>query len=161
KPLQLVYASDSFNSHQPGLFFGVLIYKVNHNYIPKPISDPYNEKMPSVNGTSFSQVNNPGNQVNVSTSKEIAVIDTVQGPITIEFFPYAAPHHVANFEKLAREGFYNDTIFHRIVKGFVIQGGDNNTKPNGKSREFWGSGGPGYSVGAEFNDIPHKRGIVS
>jgi dolichyl-diphosphooligosaccharide--protein glycosyltransferase len=89
------------------------------------------------------------------------VINTAQGPINVEFFPYAAPNHVANFEQLARTGFYNDTIFHRIVDGFVIQGGDNNTKPNGKPREFWGSGGPGSSVAAEFSDIPHERGIVS
>jgi dolichyl-diphosphooligosaccharide--protein glycosyltransferase len=91
----------------------------------------------------------------------MARIDTAQGPIKVEFFPYAAPNHVANFEKLAKSGFYDGTIFHRIVKGFVIQGGDNNTKPGGKPREFWGTGGPGNSVAAEFNDIPHKRGIVS
>ena len=161
KPLKLVYASDSFNSHQAGLFFAVLIYQVNHNYVPKPISNPYNEKISSVNGSSFSQASNSGGQANITASKEMARIDTAQGPIMVEFFPYAAPNHVANFEKLAKTGFYNDTIFHRIVKGFVIQAGDNNTKPNGKPREFWGSGGPGYSLSAEFNDIPHKRGIVS
>jgi dolichyl-diphosphooligosaccharide---protein glycosyltransferase len=161
KPLKLVYASDSFNSHRPGLFFAVLIYQVNPNYIPKPTSDPYHEKITSVNGSSFSQTSSTGSQANTTASKEMARIDTAQGPIMVEFFPYAAPNHVANFEKLAKSGFYDGTIFHRIVKGFVIQGGDNNTKPGGKPREFWGTGGPGNSVAAEFNDIPHKRGIVS
>jgi dolichyl-diphosphooligosaccharide---protein glycosyltransferase len=162
KPLKLVYASDSFNSSQPGLFFGVLVYQVNPNYIPKPISDPYNEKVEQGNTTSsMSHTGNPVRQGNTTASREIALIDTAQGPITVEFFPYAAPNHVVNFEQLARTGFYNDTIFHRIVDGFVIQGGDNNTKPNGKPREFWGSGGPGNPVAAEFSDIPHERGIVS
>jgi dolichyl-diphosphooligosaccharide--protein glycosyltransferase len=161
QPLKLVYASDSFNSTQPGLFFGVLIYQVNPNYVPKPISDPYNEKVEDNTTSSLSQTGNPVRHGNTTASKEIAVINTAQGPINVEFFPYAAPNHVANFEQLARTGFYNDTIFHRIVDGFVIQGGDNNTKPNGKPREFWGSGGPGSSVAAEFSDIPHERGIVS
>jgi dolichyl-diphosphooligosaccharide---protein glycosyltransferase len=162
QPLKLVYASDSFNSNEPGLFFGVLVYQVNPNYVPKPISDPYNEKVEQGNTTSsMSQTGNPVRQGNTTASKEIALIDTAQGPITVEFFPYAAPNHVANFEQLARTGFYNDTIFHRIVDGFVIQGGDNNTKPNGKPREFWGSGGTENQVAAEFSDIPHERGIVS
>lgn len=68
---------------------------------------------------------------NTTTSKELGRINTAQGNITVEFFPYAAPNHVKNFEKLAKSGYYDDTIFHRIVKNFVIQGGDNNTKPNG------------------------------
>jgi len=59
------------------------------------------------------------------------------------------------------KGFYDDTLFHRIDKGFVIQAGDNNTKPNRTARDRWGIGSPGYSVEAEFSDIPHKRRIVS
>jgi dolichyl-diphosphooligosaccharide---protein glycosyltransferase len=78
----------------------------------------------------------------------------------MEFFPNAAPNHVENFKKLAREGFYNGTLFHRIDKDFVIQGGDPNTRQNGTGREQWSIGGPGFSL--RKNLIPfHKRGIVS
>jgi cyclophilin family peptidyl-prolyl cis-trans isomerase len=94
---------------------------------------------------------------NESTS---AIIDTSQGPITIEFFPDVAPNHVSNFEKLAETGFYNGTIFHRIVEGFVIQGGDPITK-NNSNVAAWGTGDPGYKIDAEFSNIPHNRGIVS
>jgi cyclophilin family peptidyl-prolyl cis-trans isomerase len=78
----------------------------------------------------------------------------------MEFFPNVAPIHVSNFEKLAESGFYNGTIFHRIVKGFVIQGGDPNTK-NSTDVAAWGTGDPGYKIEAEFSNIPHNRGIVS
>jgi cyclophilin family peptidyl-prolyl cis-trans isomerase len=98
---------------------------------------------------------------NTTTSRQIATIDTSQGPIRIEFFPDAAPQHVNNFISLANKGFYDETLFHRIDKGFVIQAGDNNTKPNGTGRDRWGTGSPSYSVEDEFSDIPHKRGIVS
>ncbi len=89
-----------------------------------------------------------------------AIINTKFGEMTIEFFPDKAPNHVANFIKLAKSGFYNGTIFHRVIPGFMIQGGDPNTKDQ-TNKATYGQGGPGYSVDAEFNDIPHKRGIVS
>ncbi len=89
-----------------------------------------------------------------------AVIKTKFGEMEIKFFPDKAPKHVENFIKLAKEGFYNGTIFHRVIPGFMIQGGDPNTKDPNK-KELYGMGGPGHSVKAEFNDIPHKRGIVS
>ena len=94
-------------------------------------------------------------------SNETAVLNTAQGTIKIQFFPNAAPNTVRNFESLAKSGFYDGTIFHRIVPGFVIQGGDPNTRSNGTGRDQWGQGGPGYQVNAEFNAIPHHRGIVS
>ncbi|TLY10927.1 MAG: peptidylprolyl isomerase [Thaumarchaeota archaeon] len=97
----------------------------------------------------------------MTTSNKIAIINTTQGSIGIEFFPKAAPKHVENFIKLANESFYDGTIFHRIAPGFVIQGGDPNTKGNSSDRNSWGQGGPGYTINAEFNDIPHQRGIVS
>ncbi|MCI0562330.1 MAG: peptidylprolyl isomerase, partial [Nitrososphaera sp.] len=93
-------------------------------------------------------------------SSEIAVMETTQGTIKIEFFPEVAPKHVDNFIDLANQGFYDGTLFHRIVPGFVIQGGDPNTV-NSTDRETWGQGGPGYSISEEFNSIPHDRGIVS
>ena len=79
----------------------------------------------------------------------------------MEFFPNAAPKHVESFKKLSQGGFYNGTLFHRIDKDFVIQGGDPNTRQTGTGREQWGTGGPGFSLAAEFNTIPHERGIVS
>jgi len=89
-----------------------------------------------------------------------AIIKTKQGEIEIKLFPDKAPKHVENFLKLAKSGFYNGTIFHRVIPGFMIQGGDPNTKDLNK-KELYGMGGPGHSVKAEFNDVPHKRGIVS
>jgi peptidyl-prolyl cis-trans isomerase B (cyclophilin B) len=89
-----------------------------------------------------------------------AIINTKFGEIEIVFFPDKAPNHVKNFIKLAKSGFYNGTIFHRVIPGFMIQGGDPNTKDL-TNKAAYGMGGPGYSVNAEFNDVPHTRGIVS
>src|SRR5260370_21885286 len=92
--------------------------------------------------------------------KEVAVIKTSAGEMVIEFWPDAATKTVANFKKLAKSGFYDGTCFHRVIKGFMIQGGDPPTKDPAKE-EMWGTGGPGYSVDAEFNDKPHVRGVIS
>lgn len=89
-----------------------------------------------------------------------AIIKTKFGDIEIKFYPDVAPKHVDNFVKLAKSGFYNGTIFHRVIPGFMIQGGDPNTKDSFK-KDTYGQGGPGHTVKAEFSDIPHKRGIVS
>lgn len=89
-----------------------------------------------------------------------AIIKTKFGDIEVKFLPDVAPKHVANFIKLAKEGFYNGTIFHRVIPGFMIQGGDPNTKDSLK-KDTYGQGGPGYSIKAEFSDMPHKRGAVS
>ena len=89
-----------------------------------------------------------------------AVIKTKFGEIELKLFPELAPKHVENFIKLAKEGFYNGTIFHRVIPGFMIQGGDPNTKDSLK-KDTYGQGGPGYTVKAEFGDTPHKRGILS
>lgn len=88
------------------------------------------------------------------TSKGAAV-----GDMVIRFFPDVAPGHVANFVKLSKDGFYNGTTFHRVIPGFMIQGGDPNSK--NPDRSMHGMGGPGHKVKAEFNSKPHKRGIVS
>jgi len=93
------------------------------------------------------------------TSEKLVVLETNLGSITIEFFSNDAPNHVDNFIGLAESGFYDGTFFHRIIPGFMIQGGDPNTisgDPN-----TWGTGGPSTSVDAEFNTIKHNRGIVS
>ena len=89
-----------------------------------------------------------------------AVIKTKFGDMEIVFFPDKAPNHVQNFIKLAKSGYYNGTIFHRVIPGFMIQGGDPNTK-DPKKPETYGTGGPTEKLKAEFNDTPHHRGIVS
>ncbi len=81
------------------------------------------------------------------------------GRIILRFLPDVAPKHVNNFVKLSKEGFYNGTTFHRVIPGFMIQGGDPNSK--NPDRSAHGMGGPGYKVKAEFNSKPHKRGVVS
>ncbi len=92
-------------------------------------------------------------------SETKAVIETKLGNIELKFFPEAAPNHVNNFIELAKKGFYDGTIFHRVIPGFMIQGGDPNTK--GADRSSHGMGGPGHTIKAEFNGKSHKRGILS
>lgn len=86
-------------------------------------------------------------------------LETSAGALTLELLPDLAPKHVENFIKLSRDGFYDGTKFHRVIPGFMIQGGDPNTKTGKESS--WGTGGPGWSVDAEFNDTHHERGTVS
>jgi peptidyl-prolyl cis-trans isomerase B (cyclophilin B) len=88
-----------------------------------------------------------------------ATIETKFGKIVFKLLPELAPEHVRNFVKLAQSGFYDGTLFHRVIPGFMIQGGDPNTKTPDKSK--WGMGGPGYTIKAEFNTRSHLRGIVS
>jgi peptidyl-prolyl cis-trans isomerase B (cyclophilin B) len=96
-----------------------------------------------------------------STAKEVAVVKTTAGEMVIEFWPDVAPKTVENFKKLANKGFYDGTAFHRIIKGFMIQGGDPNTKdPKADPRSF-GQGGPGYTIADEFHNRPHARGVIS
>lgn len=92
-------------------------------------------------------------------SETKAVIETKFGSIELKFFPEVAPNHVNNFIELAKKGFYDGTTFHRVIPGFMIQGGDPNTTSPDKSKH--GMGGPGHTVKAEFNEKPHKRGILS
>ena len=92
-------------------------------------------------------------------SSEIAVIETSLGNIEFEFFDDKAPGHVKNFKDLANDEFYNGTIFHRVIPGFMVQGGDPNTKSDDRSTH--GTGGPGHTIKAEFNDETHARGIIS
>jgi peptidyl-prolyl cis-trans isomerase B (cyclophilin B) len=95
-----------------------------------------------------------------ANTNEVAVITTSEGVMVIEFYPDVAPKHVENFEALAKKGFYDGTAFHRVIPGFMIQGGDPNTK-NLDAKDSWGMGGPGYTINAEFNSKHHARGIVS
>jgi len=97
--------------------------------------------------------------MNPDTEREVAVLKTSAGEMVIEFWPDVAPKTVENFKKLAQKGFYDGTAFHRIVKGFMIQGGD----PLSKRADdpLVGTGGPGYQIEAEFNERPHVRGVIS
>jgi peptidyl-prolyl cis-trans isomerase B (cyclophilin B) len=92
-------------------------------------------------------------------SETTAIIETTLGNIELKFFPDVAPNHAKNFVDLAKKGFFDGTTFHRVIPGFMIQGGDPNSKNPDKSKH--GMGGPGYTVKAEFNDKPHKRGTLS
>jgi peptidyl-prolyl cis-trans isomerase B (cyclophilin B) len=94
------------------------------------------------------------------SANEVAVIKTSEGDMVVQFWTDAAPKTIQNFKKLARAGFYDGTIFHRIVKGFMIQGGDPLSKDPNKEN-LYGTGGPGYKIKAEFNDHPHERGVIS
>ena len=96
---------------------------------------------------------------NSPASTEVAVLKTSYGDLTISFWPDVAPKTVENFKKLARDGFYDGTAFHRIIKGFMIQGGCPNTKAGETGMP--GTGGPGYKIKAEFNAKSHVRGVVS
>ena len=96
----------------------------------------------------------------MSNSNEVVVIKTNEGEMVVEFWTDAAPNTIENFKKLARQGFYDGTIFHRIVKGFMIQGGDPNSKDTAKESSY-GQGGPGYEIKAEFNNHSHDRGVLS
>ena len=92
--------------------------------------------------------------------KEVAVIKTSEGEMVAEFWPDVAPKTVENFKKLAKSGFYDGTAFHRVIKGFMIQGGDPLTKDESKQSR-WGTGDPGYKIDAEFNKKSHERGVLS
>src|SRR6266550_8077648 len=99
-------------------------------------------------------------KTSMNASDEVAVIKTSEGDMVVQFWNDAAPNTIENFKKLARSGFYDGTIFHRIVKGFMIQGGDSNSKDLGKESSY-GEGGPGYKIKAEFNDRSHEHGVIS
>ena len=94
-----------------------------------------------------------------ASGNEVAVIETTLGDIELELQNDIAPGHVKNFKDLAEKGFYDGTTFHRVIPGFMIQGGDPNTKSDDRSSH--GMGGPGYTIKAEFSSTPHTRGVLS
>ncbi len=145
-PLKLVYASPSLNSTSSGIVSGVLLYQVNPNYASQT-SNTNQETKSEVKPTS------------VNPTSDVGVISTKYGNIVIKFRDDVAPKTVANFEKLAKSGFYDGTIFHRIISGFVIQGGDPNTKSG--SRDTWGTGDAGYTIPPEFSNLKHTKYMVS
>lgn len=118
------------------------------------------EPKPELKQPAQPQTNQSTEQKKIMTTDEVAIIKTSEGEMVIEFWPEVAPKTVENFKKLAREGFYDGTCFHRVIKGFMIQGGDPLTKDPSKEA-FWGTGNPGYTIKAEFNDRKHVRGVIS
>ena len=110
---------------------------------------------PATTSSAAAEENKPMSQY----ENKVAEIHTSAGEIDIRFFPDVAPNHVKNFIDLAEKGFYNGSKFHRVIPGFMIQGGDPNTISGSPST--WGTGGSGKNVDAEFNTVSHKRGIVS
>ena len=134
-PLRLAYSSKTFDRVNPGPITTVLIYEVNKDYQPNT------------------------EQNIVSQESDVAIVTTSMGEFTITFDEEIAPNTVENFKDLVRTGFYDGTIFHRIVPEFVIQGGDPNTVSG--SRDTWGIGGPGYSIEPEFSNEKHVKYKVS
>ena len=150
--------SSSLNRTDSGVFSGVLLYQINQNYAQQtgqsPQTTQYNQTTPQSN-----QITPQINQTSSSIpSGDTATIDTKFGKITIELFSNVAPKTVSNFEKLANSHFYDGTIFHRIVPGFVIQGGDPNTKSG--SRDTWGIGDAGYTIPPEFSSMNFSKYTV-
>jgi dolichyl-diphosphooligosaccharide--protein glycosyltransferase len=110
---------------------------------------------PATTSSAAAEENKPMSQY----ENKVAEVHTSAGEIDIRFYPDVAPNHVKNFIDLAEKGFYNGTKFHRVIPGFMIQGGDPNTVSGSPST--WGTGGSGKNIAAEFNSVKHKRGIVS
>ncbi len=143
-PLRLVYSSASLNRTDSGVFSGVLIYQVNPDYKPQTVT-PSNNTLQQNNSTTIK----PTTTTTTTSGGNIAVIDTKYGEIKFKLFDNVAPKTAANFVKLANSGFYDGTVFHRIMPGFVIQGGDPNTIKG--DRSTWGLGDAGYTIPPEFS----------
>lgn len=154
-PLKLVYMSPGFSRKDSGPINGVLIYEVNKNYNPQGTTT---EETPDTT-EEIPEETTDTTETTTITEDQVAIISTSFGDIVIELMPEVAPKTVENFVKLANSGFYDGTLFHRIIPDFMIQGGDPNTisGPPGT----WGMGGPGYSIPAEISDLKHTKYIVS
>ncbi len=144
-PLRLVYSSASLNRTDSGVFSGVLIYQVNPDYQPQNMTSSTNGN-PQGSGTVTPTIKPT---TTTSNSGSIAVIDTKFGEIKFKFFDNVAPQTTTNFVNLANSGFYDGTVFHRIIPGFMIQGGDPNTIKG--DRSTWGLGDSGHTIPPEFS----------
>ena len=118
--------------------------------VPGKVAVPAEVSTSTISSTSTNQIK----------SMHTVTIETNKGTIVFQTYDNDAPKASSNFVKLAEKGFYNGVIFHRVIKGFMIQGGDPNTKDESK-KSSWGMGGPGHTVKAEFNKKSHVRGVLS
>jgi len=144
-PLRLVYSSASLNRTDSGVFSGVLIYQVNPDYQSQNVTSSTNSN--SQGSGSVTPTIKP--TTTTSNGGNIAVIDTKFGEIKFKFFNNVAPQTTTNFVNLANSGFYDGTVFHRIIPGFMIQGGDPNTIKG--DRSTWGLGDSGHTIPPEFS----------
>ena len=149
-PLKLVYMSSGFLRKDSGPINGVLIYEINKNYAPSTVS---------TTSTPPVKTSQPIQTKSATSKNPIATISTNFGDIVIELNTQVAPKTVDSFIKLANKKFYDDTLFHRIIPTFVIQGGDPNTKDQPPGT--WGTGGPGYTIDAEISNLKHVKYAVS
>lgn len=150
-PLKLVFMSSGFSRTDSGPINGVLIYEVNKDYTPK------SETKSDVKTQSDTAA--PADLFKSTSGDEFATVQTTLGNIVIKLNKDVAPKTVDNFKKLADSRFYDGTLFHRIIPGFVIQGGDPNTISG--PPQTWGTGGPGYTIPAEFSNLKHTKYVVS
>jgi dolichyl-diphosphooligosaccharide--protein glycosyltransferase len=146
-PLRLVYSSSSLDRKESGVFSGVLVYQVNPDY--KSQTGNNTSFYDSLKGNDSSTTVKPTSTINSSSNGNFAVIDTKFGEIKFRLLDDVAPKTTSNFVKLTKSGFYDGTIFHRIVSGFVIQAGDPNTIKG--PRSTWGIGDAGYTIPPEFS----------
>lgn len=146
-PLRLVYSSPSLDRKDSGVFSGVLIYQVNPDYKPSATQTSTSTQGNSSSTTTTTTTITP--TTTTPSGGNIAVISTKFGDIKFRLFDNVAPKTTANFVKLANSGFYDKTVFHRIMPGFVIQGGDPNTIKG--DRSTWGLGDAGYTIPPEFS----------
>jgi dolichyl-diphosphooligosaccharide--protein glycosyltransferase len=150
-PLKLAYMSSGFSRKDSGPINGVLIYEVNKNYVPSQIIE--------TTKTDETTKTEETTETQAIGKNQIATIFTNFGDIVIALKADVAPKTVENFVKLAVTNFYDGTMFHRIIPGFMIQGGDPNTISGPPAT--WGKGGPGYTIPAEISDLKHTKYIVS
>jgi peptidyl-prolyl cis-trans isomerase B (cyclophilin B) len=137
-----------------------LLMQINMKYLRNYLSPLIGLALALACGPSSAFADDAANPTAKADDPEVAVITTTEGTMVIQFWTDAAPKTIANFKKLAKAGFYDGTCFHRVIKGFMIQGGDPLTKDPAKEDQ-WGMGDPGYKIDAEFNDHSHVRGVIS
>ena len=160
----LFCSSDSNRVVTKNNYFNNLDLKLNLNprdILPKYAADKYAGVSNAISDNLIDtiKVNAKEYTPSVVSSDDIIVMETSKGVIKLKYFPDIAPKHCYNFKKLANSGFYDETLFHRVIKNFMIQGGDILSRDKDKKND--GQGGPGWSINQEFNNLKHKKGILS
>lgn len=153
------------NSPQPAIVLGlIIIVVIAASFYFYPREQDIIKETAGITDTSVASGTSATNNQTMSTTtneKTILTVKTNQGDITLELYADKAPKTVANFIKLSGERFYDGILFHRVIKGFMIQGGDPQTKTDPKNWAVHGTGGPGYKFDDERNDIQLERGVIA